>query len=260
MRVATALAIGLSMGLAAPTAVMAQDSAASSGGLEEIVVTARKREESLLETPIAITALTSEDLAAQGINNFNQLVDATPGINLTNVGAGGGRSDRSFQQITLRGFVPSTANSTLTSTFIDGVPVSSPTAVAAVHDPARIEILKGPQAAYFGRNTFAGAINVVNKQPGQELGGNVAVMGGSRSNMDLRARSTARCLALRTMGFACRATTSRKMARTVTPLRPARDWAIRKPARFRSSSVRIRLRISRPSCLRFIPRMTTARA
>jgi iron complex outermembrane receptor protein len=107
-------------------------------------------------------------------------------VNLTNVGAGGGRSDRSFQQITLRGFVPSTANSTLTSTFIDGVPVASPTAVAAVHDPARVEILKGPQAAYFGRNTFAGAINVVNKQPGEVLGGNLAIMGGSRSNIDLQ--------------------------------------------------------------------------
>ena len=201
MHVATAISMALSMGVGAPTAVMAQTGAAASGGLEEIVVTARKREESLLETPIAITALTSEDLAVQGINNFNQLVDATPGINLTNVGAGGGRSDRSFQQITLRGFVPSTANSTLTSTFIDGVPVASPTAVANVQDPERIEILKGPQAAYFGRNTFAGAINVVNKQPGEQFAGNVSVMGGTKGNVDFKGSIDGPLFGSETFGF-----------------------------------------------------------
>ncbi len=157
---------------------------ASSGGLEEIVVTARKREESILDAPIAITAITSETLAAKGITSFNQLVESTPGVNISNASAGAGRSDRSFQQVTLRGFVPSNANATLTATFIDGVPVASASAVASVTDPARVEILKGPQAAYFGRNTFAGAINVVNKLPGNEFGGAISLMGGSRSNLD----------------------------------------------------------------------------
>ncbi len=158
-----------------------------SGGIEEVVVTARKREESLLDVPVAITAITGEELAAKGITNFNQLADAVPGINLTNIAAGAGRSDRSFQAITLRGVVPSTALSTLTSTFIDGVPVASPTAVASVNDPARIEILKGSQAAYFGRNTFAGALNVVNKLPAEEFGGFVRLSGGSHSNSDAQA-------------------------------------------------------------------------
>ena len=153
-------------------------------GVEEVVVTARKREESILETPIAITAVTGEDLAAKGITSFNQLAESTPGLNLSNASAGAGRSDRSFQQITLRGFVPSTTLSTLTATFIDGVPVASPSAVASINDPARVEILKGPQAAYFGRNTFAGAINVVNKMPGEVLGGSINLMGGSRGNVD----------------------------------------------------------------------------
>lgn len=174
------------MAAAAPANVLAQSPEASSGGLEEIVVTARKKEESILDTPIAITALTGDELATKGVTNFNQLADATPGLNLTNVAGGGGRSDRSFQQITLRGFVPSSAASTLVSTFIDGAPVASPTAVGAVNDPARVEILKGPQAAYFGRNTFAGAINVVNRLPGEVLGGSFALMGGSRSNVDVQ--------------------------------------------------------------------------
>ncbi len=158
----------------------------NANSIEEIVVTARRREESLLDTPIAITAMTGDDLAIRGITNFNQLAEAIPGVNLSNISAGAGRSDRSFQQITLRGFVPSSTLSTLTATFIDGVPVASPTAVASVSDPARIEILKGPQSAYFGRNTFAGAVNVVNKMPGEEFGGSVSIMAGSRSNIDIK--------------------------------------------------------------------------
>ncbi len=157
----------------------------SANTIEEIVVTARKREESILDTPIAITAVTGEDLAAKGISSFVQLADSTPGVNLSNASAGAGRSDRSFQQITVRGFVPSTTLSTLTATFIDGVPVASPSAVASVNDPARVEILKGPQAAYFGRNTFAGAINVVNRLPGAEFGGSFSLMGGNRGNLDV---------------------------------------------------------------------------
>ncbi|MFO1426445.1 MAG: TonB-dependent receptor [Steroidobacteraceae bacterium] len=182
--VATAISTATLL-LAAGTPAHAAEAQASGQGLEieEVVVSARKREESLLETPIAITAITADTLAAKGVTSFGNIAESTPGINISNISSG--RSDRSFQQITLRGFVPSTTLSTLTATFIDGAPVASPTAVAAVHDPARVEILKGPQAAYFGRNTFAGAINVVNKEPGTELGGSISLMSGSRSNVDI---------------------------------------------------------------------------
>ncbi len=168
----------------APALAAESDAAADSLQVEEIVVTARKRDESILDTPIAITAVSGEEIAAKGIVSFNALADSTPGVTISNVSSG--RSDRSFQQITLRGMVPSTTNSTLTSTFIDGVPVASATAIMSVNDPARIEILKGPQAAYFGRNTFAGAVNVVNKMPGEDFGGSVTLMGGSRSNLDFQ--------------------------------------------------------------------------
>jgi iron complex outermembrane recepter protein len=163
----------------------AENSAAQvSNIVEEIVVTARRREESILETPVSISALTGDDLQVKGITSFNQLADSVPGINISNVSVGAGRSDRSFQQIILRGFVPSNANSTLTATFIDGVPVASATAISSVSDPARVEILRGPQAAYFGRNTFAGAVNVVNRMPGDEFGGNISIAAGTRQNLD----------------------------------------------------------------------------
>lgn len=153
------------------------------GGLSVITVTARKREESLLKTPIAISALTSQDIEKRGINSVNDVVLNTPGINVSNTNSG--RNDRSFQQISLRGMTPSTTTSTLTASFIDGVPVASSTALNAVIDPARIEVLKGPQNAYFGRNAFAGAINVVTKNPSDTFGGSFTAMGGTRSNYEV---------------------------------------------------------------------------
>ncbi|WP_372732140.1 TonB-dependent receptor [Novosphingobium sp.] len=146
-------------------------------------MTARKREESLLKTPIAITALTAADLEKRGVNSINDVVNATPGINVSNVSSG--RNDRSFQQISLRGMTPSTVSSTLTASFIDGVPVASSTALNAVIDPARVEVLKGPQNAYFGRNAFAGAINIVTKDPGDDFGGSFTAMGGTRNNFEV---------------------------------------------------------------------------
>ncbi|MFK7958306.1 MAG: TonB-dependent receptor [Lysobacterales bacterium] len=160
---------------------MAQDSGAS---LEEIVVTARKRDESALDVPISVAAFSSADIEVRGIVSLQDVAAGTPGMNISNVNSG--RSDRSFQQITLRGFTPSTTSSTLTATFIDGVPVSSATAISNVVDPERIEILRGPQSAYFGRNSFAGAVNVVNKRPGEEFGGDINVMVGNYSNIDAR--------------------------------------------------------------------------
>lgn len=159
--------------------------AEDTGGLGVITVTARKREESLLETPIAISALSSQDIEKRGITSVNDVVLNTPGINVSNVNSG--RNDRSFQQISLRGMTPSTTTSTLTASFIDGVPVASSTALNAVIDPARIELLKGPQNAYFGRNAFAGAINVVTRTPGKDFGGSISAMGGTRSNFDVSA-------------------------------------------------------------------------
>ena len=168
----------------APHVALAADSgAADAAGLEEIVVTARKQEENILKTPVSVSALTSEDIAVRGIVSLNDVVNQTPGINVNNLSSG--RNDRSFQAVSLRGFTPSTTSTTLTAMFIDGVPVSSATALNSVTDPARLEILKGPQSAYFGRNTFAGAINVVTKEPGKEFGGNVSALAGTRNNSDI---------------------------------------------------------------------------
>ncbi|MEZ5498463.1 MAG: TonB-dependent receptor [Steroidobacteraceae bacterium] len=160
-----------------PLVVLAQNE-----GLEEVVVTARKKSEDLLQTPLAVSVMSGEDIDVRGIVSLTDLANNTPGFQITSVNSG--RNDRSFQQISLRGMTPSRTTSTLTATFIDGVPVSSANAVNSVNSPARVEILKGPQSAYFGRNAFAGAINVVTKEPGSEFGGDVSISAGSRSSHD----------------------------------------------------------------------------
>lgn len=168
----------------APAATAAAGEQTAAAGPGDIIVTARRRAENLLKTPIAISAMTSQDIAARAIVSLTDLATNTPGVNITS--ASSGRSDRSFQQVALRGFIPTTAVAILVSTFIDGVPVASATAVNSISDPERIEILKGPQAAYFGRNTFAGAINVVNKLPGNDLRGNVSASVGTRDYHDVQ--------------------------------------------------------------------------
>jgi iron complex outermembrane receptor protein len=164
----------------APAAAQADTPA----GAGDIVVTARKRREDILKVPVTVSALTADQMEARGIRTVVDVAGASPGINLNNNSSS--HADRAFQQIILRGFTPSTALVTTTSMFIDGVPVSSPTQLTSVSDPAQVEILKGPQSAYFGRNTFAGAINVVNKEPNGKWGAQVDGMVGTRGNWNVK--------------------------------------------------------------------------
>jgi iron complex outermembrane receptor protein len=184
------LAIILLLGCA-PAAVQAAestnvtDASGETFVLEEIVVTARKRAEDVLKTPVAVSAFTAESIEQRGLLSVNSIADQTPGMNVSNNNAG--RNDRSFQQMVIRGFSPAAADTTTVATFIDGVPVSSASALTSIGEPARVEVLKGPQSAYFGRNTFAGAFNVVNKEPGDEFHASATGMIGTRNNYRIRA-------------------------------------------------------------------------
>lgn len=176
----TAIAIVATLGAAAPAFAQEAPQATEEEDAGAIVVTARKREEDLLKTPVTVTALTNETLAVRGVVSMQSLANNTPGININNNSSG--HADRSFQQISLRGFTPVSTLATTTSLFIDGVPIASPSPFTAISNPERIEILKGPQSAYFGRNTFAGAINVVNKDPSSDWTASVMGMAGTREN------------------------------------------------------------------------------
>lgn len=181
----TALSLSSLMSVPAVCAAEAAADGAEEFVLEEIIVTARKRQEDVLKTPVAVTVMTSEAIELRGVTNVSEMAAFTPGLNVSNNNAG--RNDRSFQQMIIRGFSPSAPDVSTVATFIDGVPVASATAVSNISDPERVEVLKGPQSAYFGRNTFAGAFNVVNKLPGDEFHGGVSGTIGTRDNYRVKA-------------------------------------------------------------------------
>lgn len=174
------------------SAVPIMASAAETGGatLEELVVTARKVSENILDVPIAVSAMSEKDMVARGIESLQDVARFTPGMNVDQSIGGTLRSDRSFQQIIIRGLNPSALTSPTTSVFINGTPVATSDFLHNIDDVERVEVLKGPQSAYFGRNTFAGAVNVIAKSAGDELDGNASVNIGSRNTRNFSANLT----------------------------------------------------------------------
>lgn len=167
-------AYGQSTGPAAADAPVAEDGTASRDGiaLDEIVVTARKREESLMQIPIAVSVMSQDAIESAGVKDLQSLAQFTPGL-FSQTGSATGRADRSIVSLTFRGLSTSSG-----SIFIDGAPyVASPnTGIGTpdVSDVSRVEVLKGPQSVYFGRATFSGAVNYVTRAPGNEFGGRVS--------------------------------------------------------------------------------------
>ena len=138
------------------------------GVLEEVIVTAQKRETTLSDTPIAITALSAEQISALGIYTAQDVANFTPSMSYQET-AGGGEGNRVY----LRGVgreTSSTGTEPGVGVYNNGFYTSEAAALSLPVDLAnRIEILRGPQGTLFGRNTTGGAINVVTKKPGEEF-------------------------------------------------------------------------------------------
>ena len=135
--------------------------------VEEIVVTARKREENILDVPLAITALSASDIEDKGISEFKDIIAFTPGFHFAEHSVG--RADRSNRILVIRGMHISQENDhqQAATVFVDGAPMHG-SVIAGLEDAERIEVVRGPQSAYFGRATLSGAVNYVTKTPGQE--------------------------------------------------------------------------------------------
>ena len=142
--------------------------------LEEIVVTARKREELLQEVPIAVTAFSAAALQSIGMRNLEDIALRTPGLQFSEqAGQIAGRFNCSIR---FRGMNVNSEQAVyqLGALFIDGIYVASGCSGIGSEDLERVEVVKGPQAVYFGRNTFGGAVNYVTKDPGNEWGAKVS--------------------------------------------------------------------------------------
>jgi iron complex outermembrane receptor protein len=143
---------------------------APSGGIEEIVVTAQKREENLQRTPIAITALTAQALQTAGIRDITGVVQATPSLYFAPY-----PSSSTTLVLYMRGQGVGDPN-IITSDggvglYVDGIYQSRPQASTFdLADVERVEVLRGPQGTLYGRNTTGGAVNIITKKPTGELG------------------------------------------------------------------------------------------
>ncbi|MFK7958646.1 MAG: TonB-dependent receptor [Lysobacterales bacterium] len=170
----------LALPFVAAGAMLAGDVTAQSNSLEEIVVTARKREESLLSVPISITAINEIELERQNITAMEDLAQWTPALQFQDVNG-------TFQNPVIRGLAQTDQISPVgnVGVFLDGVPLSNRSGLEfGALDVSRIEVIKGPQSALYGRNTFAGAINYVTKGPvlGQ-VEGRVEATAGTRGRL-----------------------------------------------------------------------------
>jgi len=159
----------VTLGLGLQGTAQAQDGAAPAGGIAEIVVTAQKREQSLQDVPIAVTALGQDVLQVNRVQSTMDLTGLAPGL-LSRANAGGAASaSYSMRGVFATASLPGADRQV--ATYVDGVFIGSVRgSVFDLPDLERIEVLRGPQGTLFGRNATAGAISVVTRDPTGEFG------------------------------------------------------------------------------------------
>jgi len=165
-------------------AVFAQEPVAE--GLDEIIVTARKIEENLQTTPIAITALTGSALEDRQIFTTDVLDQVVPNLQFANNAALAGNNSSS--QVFIRGIGQTDPTSTVdpgVGMYIDEVYIGNAVgATMALRDVANVQVLRGPQGTLFGRNTIGGAVLISTTDPGDEFGGLARLGTGEGSLVD----------------------------------------------------------------------------
>ncbi len=178
---ALALAIGATS--VTPTQALAQDEVFT---LEEIIVTARRREENLQEVPVAVAVVDAAAIEQRGLQSIDDVARFTPGLSFS----------KAFGRATERPVVRGLGNvlagvqfgvESGAAYFVDGVYYPGDLQGLNLNDLERVEIIKGPQSALYGRNSYAGAINFVTKSPTEEPNGEVRLLFAEDGEQDLRA-------------------------------------------------------------------------
>ena len=192
-RVALGIAIGaLALG---PSGVFAQAQTAQNqaantpagGGLEEIVVTARYRQENLQQTPIAISAITAEDIQERGFTNATDIALTVPNASFRQAQAAFGNTETAY----IRGVGQNDFNFAFepgVAIYVDDV--YYPTTMSSqfdLMDLERVEVLRGPQGTLFGRGAIGGAVRYVSKPANGDDSGFATVTVGDRHRVDVRA-------------------------------------------------------------------------
>ncbi len=135
----------------------------------EITVTANRTESAASKTPVTLTAITGEKLAAAGITNPTQLADVVPNLMIDRGNANG-------LQINIRGVTSTGTQAPSAAFLLDGIYIADQNAQeVALYDIDRVETLRGPQGTLYGRNTTAGVVDIITVAPKKTLGGSLDV-------------------------------------------------------------------------------------
>jgi iron complex outermembrane receptor protein len=152
--------------------------------IEEVVVTARKRAESLEESPVSVRAFTASEIQSAGIETPRDFIALTPNVTLVETQNAG----NAF--INVRGVSQARNSEMSVAVLVDGVLMPNPAQFTQqLIDVQQIEVLRGPQGALYGRNAIGGAITIVTKQPGEDFEGRVEL--GADSGPGYTVRGTA---------------------------------------------------------------------
>src|SRR6186713_2181575 len=161
-----AIVAGACVATLAPTVLWAQ----APDSLEEVVVTARKRDESLHDVPVAVNAFSAAEIESAGIVRPQDFIALTPNMTMVQT------QNQGTSFITVRGISQARNSEPSVAVLIDGVLLANPSQFnQELFDIEHIEVLKGPQGALYGRNAIGGAIIIRTQDPGDELAGKVTL-------------------------------------------------------------------------------------
>ncbi len=155
-------------------------------GLDTLVVTAQRRKQRLVDVPIAVTAMTQDEIEARGITRLDDLNSLAPGLQVSRSPA-----NTTISQLTIRGssqINPAIYWDPAVGVYLDGVYIGKAQgSIFNIVDIAGVEVLRGPQGTLYGRNTIAGTINFITREPSGSFGGNAAIEFGNLNSRVLRA-------------------------------------------------------------------------
>ncbi len=168
-------------------AIAQERSSGVSALMEEVTVTARKREESLQDTPIAVSAFSGASLEARGFQKVDDIASITPNMTFDNINTNGGGGNSAaiyIRGVGQRDFIPSADPGV--GLYVDGVYFArSVGSVLDLIDVERVEVLRGPQGTLFGRNTTGGALAIYTVKPHEEFEGKFRVRVGTDNRLDV---------------------------------------------------------------------------
>ncbi|WP_232318203.1 TonB-dependent receptor [Sphingomonas sp. TDK1] len=240
------------LALAAPASAFAQERAAATAqatqdegyvSANEIIVTATRRNETVQDVPVAITAISPQLLENAGVDNVRDLEQLAPSLQSST-----GQSSATGTTIYLRGITTGGDNpgfEPAVGVFIDGVFRSrSGVAISELPELERVEILRGPQGTLFGRNTSAGALSIFTAQPQFETGGYAEAGYGNYNAYEARGALTgpvSETVALRLDGAYRKRDGYLKDANSDRSVNDINRWLVRGQALFRNGPVSVRL-------------------